>query len=415
MKLWLAAVALLLWVGFLALVVWFFTAQAFGMEFGGGIWWFAVLVVAALGLFVIWAAVDQKGHWRTRLFLLTTVAALTGVSIWLGLKHQPFLLENINFKLGALLGLDDEYQGIEYWDLPEAKSELSYLSIIPMAQDQGYCGNCWAMASASMMSTRVNKQKRDAGQALPSTKRTSCLSSRTDLKWWYASPQFLTEADRIDAGIGGGKCDAGLLYQGLKMASENKVPNGTCVPLWAGDSPSCTYGGYCPSGPRGGYSPISGQKFCLKEPRNPYIYPNCSGGNTVSASNIQKVSGEEAMKREISANGPIICILEFYQKANGAQAAWTLSSASGKYANYTSDGFVSKPSMDGGDYRSAKRTGLHQVTVYGYGKAGDGTPYWDILNSWGDKWGHEGSSKVQRGANAWRIEDSCYTADVKLN
>ena len=414
MKIWLGIVALLLWIGLLALIFWFFTTQAFGMEYGGGIWWFVVVVIAALGLFIIWIAVDHKGHWRTRLLFLTAVAGLTGVSIWLGLKHQPFLLENINFKLGALLGLDT-YQEIEYWNLPDAKSEVSYRSIIPMAQDQGYCGNCWAMASASMMSTRINKQKKDAGQSLPSTKQTSCLSSRTDLKWWYASPQFLTEADIIDNTIGGGKCDAGLLYQGLKLASEHKVPTGKCVPLWVEDSPSCRYGGQCPSGPRGGFSPLSGQKFCLEEDRDSYIYPNCDGGNTVSASNIRKVSGEEAMKKEISANGPIICILEFYEKSNGAKPAWTLSSADGRYANYTSDGFVSKPSMDGSEYQSAKRTGLHQVTVYGYGKAGDGTPYWDILNSWGDKWGHEGSSKVERGIDAWRIEEQCYTAEIKLN
>ena len=411
MKVFLGSLALLLWVGFLAAIVWFFTTQAFGMELGGGIWWFCVVVVAALGLFIVWVAVDEKGHWKTRLLLLTGVAGLTGVSIWLGLKHRPFLLENINFKLGALLGLEDAYQGIEYWNLPDAKSEVSYRSIIPMAQDQGFCGNCWAMASASMMSTRINKRKRDAGQSLPSTKQTSCLSSRTDLKWWYVSPQALTEADSLTSSSG--KCDGGFLYQGLKNASENKTATGKCVPLFAGDSPSCTYGG-CP-GPSRKVSPASGLTYCLEEQSDSYLYPTCSGDAAVKVSNIQLVRGEEAMKREISANGPIICILEFYTKANGANAAWTLSSSDGRYAKFVSDGFVSKPEMDGSEYRTAPRNGLHQVTVYGYGKASDGTPYWDILNSWGDGWGHEGSSKVQRGVDAWRIEEKCYTANVTLN
>jgi len=41
----------------------------------------------------------------------------------------------------------------------------------------------------------------------------------------------------------------------------------------------------------------------------------------------------------------------------------------------------------------------------------DGTPYWLMVNSWGEQWGAGGLFKILRGTNECGIESSC-TAGV---
>ncbi|KAK7342422.1 hypothetical protein VNO80_25373 [Phaseolus coccineus] len=42
----------------------------------------------------------------------------------------------------------------------------------------------------------------------------------------------------------------------------------------------------------------------------------------------------------------------------------------------------------------------HSVTVVGYGKAGDGTKYWLVKNSWGTEWGEKGYIRMKRDIHA---------------
>ena len=120
------------------------------------------------------------------------------------------------------------------------------------------------------------------------------------------------------------------------------------------------------------------------------------------------------MKREITHNGPILCSVNFYRKRNGAWPAWTLTDTT-LFGNLSSvivsDGFVVKPSMDKDDY-TKQFYGGHALTIYGFGTAADGTPYWDCQNSWGTAWGQRGSIKIQRGVDAWNIESACISARV---
>jgi len=66
----------------------------------------------------------------------------------------------------------------------------------------------------------------------------------------------------------------------------------------------------------------------------------------------------------------------------------------------------------------------HTVLCYGWGESEDGTKYWLLQNSWGERWGENGHFKMLRGDDSGGIESSCVTAtpypleldpDAKLN
>jgi hypothetical protein len=131
---------------------------------------------------------------------------------------------------------------------------------------------------------------------------------------------------------------------------------------------------------------------------------------------VLSVRGEEAMKREIAARGPIVCVLNFYKKPNGGLAAWTLAGTTsvfgGPSANLTSPSFISRPADDGEAYTRSFDAGAHAVVVHGFGTRADGVRYWDVRNSWGSRWGVRGDSKIERGVDAWNIETYCYASSL---
>lgn len=61
---------------------------------------------------------------------------------------------------------------------------------------------------------------------------------------------------------------------------------------------------------------------------------------------------------------------------------------------------------------NASYLGGHAVKMIGWGEE-NGTPYWLMVNSWGEQWGDKGLFKIRRGTNECGIEDSS-TAGVPL-
>jgi len=103
-------------------------------------------------------------------------------------------------------------------------------------------------------------------------------------------------------------------------------------------------------------------------------YPNAT------VSEFGRVSGPDAMAKEIMARGPIAC---------GVDAAPIL--------NYT-----------GGIVTDAGAGIDHIISVIGWGTdAATKTQYWKVRNSWGEFWGEMGYVRVEKGSNALKLESSC--------
>lgn len=381
------------------------TTQVFAVRLWSGIWWFALVLMITLVVFIA-IGFTFYGNYPVglRWLLLLIGLALVAATIVLGTQYDPFNPKNIDFRLGALFGGDDHFGTVRVDDLPPPRPEVTWATYLPAPIDQGNCQSCWAVSAAGMLSTRKNIQ--DGGP--PKTKRMSCLQDH-EVQGWHFSPQALVDLDTARGPQG--KCNPSFLSQGITLATRGVVSS-QCVPNFSALGPRCN--SKCGSP----VTRTSGTDVCIIPGTNSNTWTACTEpGQTptiLRALAPRRLAGEEIMKREISQHGPIICMLNFYHKANGAYPAWTLSDTTlfGK-AQYTfvSPGFVVRPQLDGNEYTKESRAGNHMVIVFGYGVSGDGVPYWDVRNSWGN-WGDKGNIKIERGVDAWNIESHCFAADV---
>lgn len=62
---------------------------------------------------------------------------------------------------------------------------------------------------------------------------------------------------------------------------------------------------------------------------------------------------------------------------------------------------------------SGSALGGHAIKVIGWGVE-DGTPYWEVVNSWNTDWGNGGHFRIRRGNNECGIEDEMVSGLPKL-
>eukprot|EP01062_Namystynia_karyoxenos_P064558 TRINITY_DN5754_c0_g2_i1.p2 TRINITY_DN5754_c0_g2~~TRINITY_DN5754_c0_g2_i1.p2 ORF type:complete len:306 (+),score=127.98 TRINITY_DN5754_c0_g2_i1:84-1001(+) len=218
-----------------------------------------------------------------------------------------------------------------------------------------YCGSCWAMASTSALSDRINIARKGA--------------------WPEVQIAAQTAVYCVDNGCMGG--DAINVYD---YANQNGLPSDTCQNYIAkGNGKECT--------------PLHICENCSPIDQLPSMCKVITNFTKFKVSEFGYVEGDTADERvnnmaaEIAARGPITCNIEATSGLeNWGLRVWNTPEATSVYSE-----------------KSAQTTN-HVISVVGYGSTAAGQKYWIIRNSWGTYWGENGFFKLEAGTNQLGIE-----------
>lgn len=199
-----------------------------------------------------------------------------------------------------------------------------------------YCGSCWAHATTSALSARF------------------AIANNDSYTVYNLSPQILINC------VNGSNCGGGDPLQAYAYIASNGIMDDTGTWYEAKNLP-CTDYYLCHT------CEPSGKCVAVQ---------NCT---QFFASQFGEVSGEEAMKAEIYARGPIACTI----------------AVTSEFVAYNGGVFQDKTGALGQD---------HSVMISGWGVDSNGVKYWNLVNSWGGYWGETGSARLIRGINNLGIE-----------
>lgn len=220
-----------------------------------------------------------------------------------------------------------------------------------------YCGSCWAHATTSSLSDRIN------------------LLRKGQTPFVQLSPQVLVHCvtGPMHDGYPCRGCHGGNQIAAHDYIARHGVPDETCQAYEAvGNGTQCT--------------PLNICRVC-------HSFGSCRAIENPELWYIEEhgqVYGEKQMMAEIVARGPIGCTIAWPQSA---------------------DDYVSGVYND----TSGARGFHHDVEVAGYGITETGVPYWLIRNSMGVYWGEGGWFRMVRGVDNLGIESQeCSWAVPKL-
>ena len=200
-----------------------------------------------------------------------------------------------------------------------------------------WCGSCWAQGSTAALSDRINLMRKGAWPAV------------------NLAVQVVLNCGNAGSCMGGH--DSGV----YKFAHDTGIPDQTCQPYEAVDH-ECTPENVC--------------RDCNRE--------KCwavKDFKQYKVSEYGRVSGEEPIKAEIFARGPVSCTMTVRQS----------------FVDY-----------HGGIYEEDDSEILagHIVEIAGWGETEEGQKYWIGRNSWGEYWGELGWFRIDMKKNSG-IGSSC--------
>jgi C1A family cysteine protease len=385
----------------------FVTTELYSLRLGGESWVFFAAMASMILMLSIYHLVSVKMAKRKKITYGVVVFILVVIQIILGIRTRPFKAEHRKYGLIPNRE-DDDTRVIEENDNYSLMNEFNDLEYLPSVNDQKSCGGCWAVAAATVLSARYSRKQQITQNNIEST----CVSTT---RGWHFSPQFILDKDTIVGtkcnSSSYGKCNGNAAIAGFKLAASFGIPSESCIPFFAGQD-TCKLNCNSPTS-----LICNGKINCVHD--QSYEWTKCTNDKTEffkkQATDVHIIKGVGAMKNQLINHGPIACSINTYTLKNNSHSAWTLSGISsifGLYEHITSAGFVSRPIMDKQEYRKDYSEGGHLITLYGFGTSTEGVPYWMIRNSWGDGWGNNGNSKIERGVDAWNIESNCAAAYV---
>jgi cathepsin B len=251
------------------------------------------------------------------------------------------------FTAAELAAAPDAFDPFVAW--PHCNSTLGAIL------DSSACGAAWGMAAVEAMSDRF---------CLAGTARDGELLSAEDM---------LACNDDADG------CDGGLPSLAYEYFAETGVVTERCRPY---SLPGCDH--HIPGSPNP----------CPAEPHpTPQCVRKCVNGKSWEqekhrVAKAYTVSGEAAIKAELSSSGPCEAVFSVYEDF--------LAYAGGVYK-----------------HSSGAALGGHAVKILGYG-TDRGIPFWLLANSFNANWGERGFFRMIRGRNDCGIETTIWCGTPAL-
>lgn len=248
----------------------------------------------------------------------------------------------------------------------DARQRWKHCPTISSIRNQGNCGSCWAVASASVFSDRL------------------CISTEANFTKALSAEEVLTCCEFCGRGCNGGSDFSAWMYFGLRglVTGGEYQSNTGCQPY---EIEAC---GYTESPlPLCNSLPPATTPKCHRECTNPsYVIPYMKDHYRVKRSYTVR-NNETEIRKELMVHGPVVASLNVYSDF--------LTYKKGVYQHIVGE-----------------KLGRHVVRIIGWGSEKD-VPYWLISNSWSTYWGENGVFKIKRGVNECDIESEI-TAGIPL-